>query len=207
MTKKTYTFNRRDVVSHKQNPWAQELAHTIKRGGKITGYAAARHALVNTATGESHGDMAVVGVQKVVDKEEFVKLFGAGIVEIFDLTKPGKDLFKTILHAYIDAKHAPDQIYINHAVLKEDLGYKKSRATFSSAMAELLQKEFLAPIENRENMYWVNPNLFYKGDRMRIVQEYVRSGTEAHKQLQQEQAAMEQAQLPFASEEDQSESH
>ena len=187
MPKKTYTYNRKDVVAHRQNPWAKELAHTIRRGKRVTGFAAARHTLINTSTGEVAGDMAVVGVQNVVDKEEFVKFFGAGLVEAFDLTKPGKDLFKAILHMYIDNKNQPDQIYINHAVLTEDYSYQRSRATFSNGMAELLQKGFLAPVQLKENMYWVNPNLFYKGDRIRIVKEYVRADSEAHKQIKREQ--------------------
>jgi hypothetical protein len=193
--KKTYTFNRKEIVASKENPWVKDLATTIKKGKKITGFAANRHQLVDTATGEYHGDMAVVASQRVVDKEEFVKFFGAGIIEVFDLTKPGKDLFKTILHAYLDAQNAPDQIYINHAVLKDEYDYARSRATFSNAMAELLQKEFLAPIASRENLYWVNPHLFYKGNRIRIVNEFVRAGTEEEKQLMEEQKAMEQPSL------------
>lgn len=193
--KKVYTFNRRDVQDYRENPWSSELAHTIKRGTKITGFAAQRHSLVNQQTGEEMSDMAVVGSQKVVDKEEFVKFFGAGIIEVFELTKPGKDLFKTVLHAYLDAKHQPDQIYINYKVLKEDYGYSKSRPTFTNAMGELLQKGFLAPVKYMENMYWVNPHLFYKGDRIRVVNEYVKRGTKAHKELQAEQEAMSQNQL------------
>lgn len=190
MTEKRYTFNRKNVVAQRENPWASDLTHTIKKGKKVTGFAAARYSLANQKTGEISGDMAFVGMQKVVDKEEFVKFYGAGIVEVFDLTKSGKDLFKIILHAYLDAKNQPDQIYINFASICDDFNYQRSRATFSNALAELLQKEFLAPVQNKENLYWVNPNLFYKGDRIRIVREYVRAGTQAHEDLNREQEAM-----------------
>jgi hypothetical protein len=190
MTEKKYTFNRKDVVAQKENPWARDLAHTIKRGKKITGFAAARYSLANENTGEHHGEMAFVGMQKVVDKEEFVKFFGAGIIEVFDLAKGGKDLFKTILHAYLDAKNQADQIYINFASMRDDFDYQRSRATFSNALAELLQKGFLAPVQNKENLYWINPHLFYKGDRIRIVREYVRVGTPAHEDLKREQKAL-----------------
>ena len=195
MEKKRYTFTRKNVVAHKSNPWAKELAHTIKKGKRITGFATARHHLVDQVTGEAKGEMAFVGAQRVVDREEFVKFFGSGIIEIFELTKPGKDLFKAILNSYMEAKNQPDQIYINLATLKEECKYTKSRATFSNAMAELLQKGFFAPVEHKENLYWVNPHLFYKGDRIRIVNEFVRKGTEAHKQLEREQQALEQKHL------------
>lgn len=200
--KNSYVFTRKGVVEHRENPWSKELAHTIKKGGKITGFATSRHRLINEETGEASGDMAVVGVQKIVDKEEFVKFFGAGIIEVFDLRKPGKDLFKVILHAYLDAKNQPDQIYINYQVLNEDYDYSKSRPTFSNGMAELLQKGFLAPVAGRENLYWVNPHLFYKGDRIRIVKEYVREGTPAAESLRAEQARLEQQDM-FAEEAEQ----
>jgi hypothetical protein len=196
--KKSYYTKRTDVVSHKINPWVSELAHTIKKGSRVTGFASARHQLVNTATGEYAGDMAVVGVQKVVDKEEFVKFFGAGIVEVFELSKPAKDLFRTILHTYLDQKNQPDQVYINYEIITDEYNYDKSRPTFNNGMNELCVKGFLAPVEKREHMFWVNPHLFYKGDRIRIVREYVRQGTEAHKQLVKEQIAMAQTELPFA---------
>ena len=192
---KNYRFTRKGVPSYSENPWAQDLATTVKQGNKITGFATNRHALINQNTGEMSGDMAVVGVQKVVDKEEFVKFFGAGIVEVFDLTKTGKDLFKAILWNYLDNKMQPDKIYINYAALKEDYGYSKTRQTFSNGLAELLQKGFLAPVENRENLYWVNPHLFYKGDRIRLIKEYVREGTQAHEDVKAEQQALEGQQL------------
>lgn len=199
--KTSYYTTRAEVVSSKENPWARELAHTIKKGGRVTGFASSNHSLVNMTTGEHAGDMAVIGVQKVVDKEEFVKFFGAGIEEVFELSKPAKDLFRSILKVYLDAKNQPDQLYINYDVIKDEYGYDKSRPTYNNGLNELCLKGFLAPVEKRDNLYWVNPHLFYKGDRIRLVREYVRSGSNAHKQLEKEQAAMAQQQLFTPSEE------
>lgn len=195
--KNSYYTTKAEVVAVKENPWARELAHTIKKGGKVTGFASSNHSLVNNNTGEVAGDMAVIGVQKVVDKEEFVKFFGAGIEEVFELSKPAKDLFRSILKAYLDGKNQPDQLYINYDVIREDYGYDKSRPTYNNGLNELCVKGFLAPVERRENLYWVNPHLFYKGDRIRLVREYVRQGSDAHKQLEREQALMAQQQLPL----------
>lgn len=199
--KANYYTSRAEVVSYRENPWAQELAHTIKKGKRMTGFATSRHALVDTASGEMAGDMAVVGVQKVVDKEEFVKFFGAGIEEVFDLSTPAKNLFRCIIRAYLDAKNQPDQIYINYDVIKEDFGYEKSRPTFNNGLNELCVKGFLAPVEKRDGLFWINPHLFYKGDRIRIVREYVRHGSKAHADLEKEQARMQQQNLPLTVEE------
>lgn len=192
---KKYYTSRSEVVASRENPWAGELVHTIKKGKRVTGFATANHSLINNSTGESSGDMAVVGVQKIVDKEEFVKFFGAGIEEVFDLTKPAKDLFRSILLVYLDQKNQPDQLYLNYDAIKSDYAYGKSRPTYNNGLNELCLKGFLSPIEKRENLYWVNPNLFYKGDRIRIVREYVRSGSQAAKDMLAEQAMLSQQSL------------
>lgn len=194
---KKYYTTQADVIPAKDNPWAHELMTTIKKGKKVTGFASAHHTLVNTTSGEVAGDMAVIGVQKVVDKEEFVKFFGAGIVEVFGLTKPAKDLFQAIMQVYLEQKFSPDQLYINYDVIRDEYSYDKSRPTYTNGLNELCVKDFLRPVERRDNLYWVNPNLFYKGDRMRIVREYVLAGSEAHKQIEAQSAAAQQQQLEF----------
>lgn len=195
-TKKSYYVTRENVVPSKENPWAGDLAHTIKKGSRMTGFAASSsHSLVNTTTGEMSPDMAVVGFRKVVDKEEFIKFFGAGIEEVFELPKGAKDLFRTILKAYLEAKNQPDQLYINFESIVDDYGYSKSRTTYTNSLNELCTKGFLAPVERRDNLYWINPNLFYKGDRIRLVKEFVLQGSEAHAQLEKEQESLDQRSL------------
>lgn len=196
--KKSYYVTRENVVASKENPWAGDLAHTIKKGSRMTGFAASSsHSLVNTATGEVSPDMAVVGFRKVVDKEEFIKFFGAGIEEVFELPKGAKDLFRTILKAYLEAKNQPDQLYINFEAMVDDYHYNRSRTTFTNSLNELCSKGFLAPVERRDNLYWINPNLFYKGDRIRLVKEFVLQGSEAHAQLEKEQEDLTQRSLPI----------
>ena len=170
--------------------------HTIKKGRKVTGFATSQHALVNQSTGEVTSDIAVVGVQKIVDKEEFVKFFGAGIMEVFELTKPAKDVFKAIMNVYLEQKNQPDQLYFNHEMVRLYYGFDKSRASFNNGTNELCVKGFLAPVEAMDSLYWVNPNLFYKGDRIRIVHDYVRAGTTAATQLEKDLAMANQRNLP-----------
>ena len=47
-----------------------------------------------------------------------------------------------------------------------------SEKTFQRGLRELLGKSFLAP--KLPNVYWVNPALFFKGDRVMFVREYRR---------------------------------
>jgi hypothetical protein len=194
--KKGYYTTRSEITPTRVNPWAGELVHTIKKGRKVTGFASSsKHAIVNQHTGEVANDVAVVGVQKVVDKEEFVKFFGAGIMEVFELTKPAKDVFRAILSVYLEQKNRPDQLYFNHEMVRLYFGFDKSRTSFNNGINELCVKGFLAPVEGMDSLYWVNPNLFYKGDRIRIVHDYVRAGSKAAQQLAKEQAQANQGAL------------
>jgi hypothetical protein len=194
--KRGYYTSRADVVSARVNPWAGELVHTIKKGRKVTGFSrTTRHSLVDHTTGEISDDIAVLGVQKVVDKEEFIKFFGAGIMEVFELTKPAKDVFKAIMNVYLEQKNKPDQLYFNHEMVRLYFGFDKSRTSFNNGINELCVKGFIAPVEAMDSLYWVNPNLFYKGDRIRIVHEYVRAGTKAAKQVELENAKANQGAL------------
>ncbi len=196
-SKSEYYISRKDIIAKKENPWSKTLVQTMKRGHKITGFASAQHSLVNNKTGETTDGGAIIGNRKIVDKEEFVKFFGAGLVEAFSLSKTAKDVFLTILHAYIGKNTLsgrPDQIYLTYPVAKEELAYKKARATFTSGLNELCVKQFMAPVENREGFYWLNPNLFYKGDRMLIVKDYVVEGSETHKKIEEDEKNEQQQQ-------------
>ena len=194
--KKSYYVSKEHVIASRENPWAGDLAHTIKKGGRVSAFATTHsHSLVDTNTGELSSDMAVIGVRKVVDKEEFIKFFGAGIDEVFELAKGAKDLFRIILKAYLDAKHQPDQLYISYVVVVDDYGYDKTRTTYNNSLNELCIKGFLAPVESRDGLFWVNPNLFYKGDRIRLVKDYVLKGSEAHKQVMREDENLNQRSL------------
>ena len=47
-----------------------------------------------------------------------------------------------------------------------------SKRTFNRGFKELLEKDFLSP--KSPDTYWVNPTLFFKGDRVRFIKEYRR---------------------------------
>lgn len=198
--KNEYYISKKDITPQRENPWAKKLAHTMKRGTKITGFAKARHELLNTETGETTNTGAIVGTTKTVDKEEFIKFFGSGLVEAFSLSKTAKDVFLTIMHAYMEKNTVtgkPDQIFLTYNMAKDELGYKKSRSTFTSGINELCYKEFMAPIKSRDGFFWLNPNLFYKGDRMIIAKEYIVEGSkeDIKRKQEEENQTQEQAQI------------
>jgi hypothetical protein len=66
-----------------------------------------------------------------------------------------------------------DTVYISwfgDGLSGQDVGMKYR--SFMAGLKELLNKGFLAP--RTPNVFWVNPHLFFKGDRVAFVQEYCR---------------------------------
>lgn len=137
-------------------------------------------AITDTESGES---VSVAQVRKVelVDSDKFVKLYIANLDAFFDL-KPGTIRIMTaVLSEVADARNAHgDTIYLNYNRVKEYFSSKgtkpPARPTFFSAMAEMVEKGFIAPSVDT-NLWFINPTIFFNGDRIRFVNEYVRVKT------------------------------
>lgn len=131
--------------------------------------------LVSSSTGEV--SMASV-VYTIEDKDDaqFVKVFAAGIAATYELNRTGQRVFQAVLHEY---ERAPmrsgfaefvELAWFNDGLSGRDI--QMSEKTFQRGLKELLALNFLAP--RSPNTYWVNPALFFKGDRVRFVKEYRR---------------------------------
>lgn len=131
-------------------------------------------ALMDTKTGELQ-DVAEVRRVRTVDSERFVKLFVGQLHAFFDL-KPGTVKLMTALIDEISQTRYMngDQIYLNYNSVKkyfEKHGAKPpARTTFLTALAELVEKGFVAPSTDT-NLYFINPAIFFNGDRIRFVTE------------------------------------
>ncbi|MEA1990566.1 MAG: hypothetical protein U9N57_15340 [Pseudomonadota bacterium] len=182
-------YIKREVPAQSQNPWADNLALTMKKGEKITAIGK-NHAMVDVRTGEVMEQEIAMVSKKLVDREEFVKLFEGGISNIFDLPKGPKDLFRAILKVYLEQKMTPEQVYFNLDSLM-DFGYERKKMTYLQSLNILVNKGFLAEVANRPGWFWVNPSMFFKGDRIRIVQDYAVAGTVSGDKLVKEQERLE----------------
>lgn len=131
--------------------------------------------LVNPDTGELAG-MAVVHVIEERDDAEFVKIFAEGVKAAFALTRTGHRVFQAVLTAYQKTEmrggyaEAVELFWFNDGLNGDALDM--SEYTFNRGLRELLDKGFLYP--RAPSSYWVNPSLFFKGDRVAFIKEYRR---------------------------------
>lgn len=131
--------------------------------------------MVDTITGEVMAGTAIV-VRKTVDEEHFVKVFAEGVKASFDLNSSGFKVFQIVLKAAQTGAFGADSIYLYFMDAVQDPDMPISRQTFHKGLKELIDKKFVAP-STKPNIYWINPHLFFKGDRVAFVTEYVKRGS------------------------------
>ena len=137
-----------------------------------------RRDLVDPQTGEVS---AVATIHSIEEKDDaqFVKVFAAGLAATYDLSKTAQRTFQAILDEYQRTPMAGgfvDTLYLawmDGGLSGRDIGM--SDKTFQRGLKELLTKGFLAP--RSPNAFWVNPSLFFKGDRVLFLREYRRKVT------------------------------
>lgn len=155
-------------VRHESNPLVHLKEITLKE--KTVKVGAARE-LVDADTGEIHAVNAIYQ-RKLVDQERFAKIYLDGLAKTFGLTKTAQRVFQSIL---MICEKDTDSIWLNFMVMnKTDPTLPES--TFYRGLKELLRHEFIA-YSDIPNKFWINPHLFFNGDRVRFITEYVRVTT------------------------------
>ena len=130
--------------------------------------------LTQPETGETTHHAGIHRVE-FVDEDKFVKLCTQNLRVFFDLSAASQKVLQCVLHTLQDSPNR-DGIFLPwFAVLdySEAHNLKISRTTFHRAMNEMLEKGFLAESEH-QSFYWINPHLFFNGNRMVFVSEYVK---------------------------------
>jgi hypothetical protein len=120
--------------------------------------------------------VSIIFTTEQKDDAEFVKIFAAGVAASYDLTKTAQRVFQVVLDQYERTPmkggyaDAIDLFWFGEGIEGRDIGM--SEKTFQRGLKEMLTKRFIAP--KTPTSYWVNPALFFKGDRVQFVREYTR---------------------------------
>jgi len=158
---------RKGVVAYQKNPFWE--AQEVKVGSKMIKVAGGQHV---SANGESvsHSGIHVV---RHVDETEFVKLYTSNVKAIFDLKPTSLKVLQYLMVMLQETPNA-DAIYLAWIGAEEyfsEENVKVSRRSFHRALAEMIEKGFIAE-STKPNMFWFNPHLFFNGNRMSFIQEY-----------------------------------
>lgn len=174
-------------LNRQVSPYVNPLVDgTVIRSKERRVAAGLRSELIDPDTGEIQA-LSTIHRVKQVDDAEFVKVFALGVKAMYGLTRTGMRVFQAILEEYQNTKMNggyADVIYLqwfDDGLCGRSLGF--SERTFQNGLKELLLNKFLSPKSN--NMYWVNPALFFKGDRVALIKEYRRTSLDGDSHLQQ----------------------
>jgi hypothetical protein len=155
------------VERHKSNPFTRPVINTKKKMVMVSN----GKQLVDTNTGEIENITHIVSY-KEVDNEEYIKFYTGNIALTFDLTSAGNKAFIIILVVTQKEAIGKDEIYINDEVAvsyAEELDVKISASTFRRGIKELINKQIIAK-STKTNIYFINPNLIFNGDRVAFTQ-------------------------------------
>ena len=162
---------RRLDYSPRENPFM--AGAEIRTSTKTVRTRSAPRDLLDPETGEIVGATVIHTIEER-DEEHFVKVFVEGVRAAFDLSKTGARVFNTVLSEYQASKMTGG--YADSLTLfffDDGLNGRSidmSEKSFQRGLKELLSKGFLAP--KAPNQFWVNPALFFKGDRVTFAREY-----------------------------------
>ena len=150
---------------YEQNPLVQPRELVFKERTIKLGSA---RELVDVSTGEVSNVNAIYQ-RKMVDAERFAKIYIDGVSRTFGLSKTAQRVFQIILQA---CEKDTDKIYLNWMAATKIDGAMQER-TYHRGLLELLKAGFIA-YSDLPNMLWINPHLFFNGDRVKFITEYVK---------------------------------
>lgn len=159
---------KKGIAAYSKNPFWKPTE--VKVGTRKVTIAGGFVANGNTGEGMHHA-----GIHRIeyVDEDQFVKLFTGNLTVFFNLSHTSQKL----LHCLLDElqKHPnAEGIWLPWFTVEDfaaKTNLKISRTSFQRSLKEMLEKGFIAESEN-QNFYWINPHLFFNGDRMTFITEY-----------------------------------
>jgi hypothetical protein len=156
------------VELYKSNPFTEVLEIRTKKKMIKVGHG---KQLIDTRTGEMENVTQII-TYKEVDDDEFVKFFTGNIALTFDLTAAGNKAFQLVMRVAQKEAIGRDDIYLNDEVVESfvsEFKVKLSISTFRRGLKEILLKQILAK-STKTNVYYINPNLIFNGDRVAFTQ-------------------------------------
>jgi hypothetical protein len=156
-------------IIHDESPFTKGFR--VKTKGRKVSVGGDDLAVMNLQTGELNGT-AEITQTIAVDKEKFVKVFQMQIGAFFGLTSAGAKVL-TAIWKEMSREPGKDIIYMSESAAKrhaKTVGSSISKATYFRGRANLIENGFIAPSAD-QNRYWINPALFFNGDRVKFITE------------------------------------
>lgn len=157
------------------NPFWEGFELTTKKK-RTTLQTDEEQVLVGVKTGIATNATEITKVYEV-DDEKFLKVFSRFLHVFFDIRKSTQKLFEVVLYE-IGKKANQDLVYlhpIQASNYHERRGSKYSQASFYRSINEMKEVGFIVKSAEGPNLYFVNPAIFWNGDRIKFITEIYKS--------------------------------
>lgn len=160
---------RKQMAKHKVNPFLGQTVEICIGTAKVrTGISSP---LIDTNGVVTHAT-EITRIQRV-DKESFIKIYTRNVKHFFDLNLTSYQTLQIIFKVYQE-RICTDKIYLNWVEIESKIKDEEidfSRAAFYRGLTGLEEKGFIAK-SNLTHQYFVNPTIFFNGDRVKFIDEY-----------------------------------
>lgn len=160
-------------ANHSFNPFMVSMVCDLVSGElptkqKYVKNKLSNQSIVDTDSGEvTPQKILILGERTIVDQSDFVKLYSEQIELFFDLSRTDAKVLKMLIKA---AKYDKDIIFINALLLSKQLAV--TRQTIYNSISILITKGIIAKADLASESYYINPKIFFKGDRLVLVKEF-----------------------------------
>lgn len=151
-----------------ENPFIEKTVQEFSTRSKRVIAGDPNRVIMARDTGEITGHVAFINYIQV-DEEKFTKLFTAELKVLFNLSGNAIKVFAYILSIL---KPNQDRIVIRIDECKEYTGYK-SESAVRTGIATLVKNSFIARTKYNDE-YYINPMLFFNGNRVSFVKQYIK---------------------------------
>jgi len=159
------------LPKYENNPMVQEL-NLQTRNKRV--FVQNNKALIITDARTGEQTSATSGATfvkpELVDQEQFIKIYTSGVAQLAELSGAGHKMFSTIYKLML---HNPndDRLHIEYNDLTYRKIWKYTQKTFISGINDLLKNSIIFQSIS-PNMFFVNVQYFFNGDRINIVKSY-----------------------------------
>ncbi len=153
---------------HLENPFIEKTIQEFSTRTKRVIAGDPNRLIVAQDTGEVTGQVAFINYIQV-DEEKFTKFFTSELQSLFNLSSNAIKVFAYILNIL---RPHQDRVIIRIDECKNYTGYK-SESAIRTGIAMLVKNHFIARTKYNDE-YYINPMLFFNGNRVSFIRQYIR---------------------------------
>ncbi|WP_309295257.1 replication/maintenance protein RepL, partial [Klebsiella pneumoniae] len=172
--------SRRGFTRYKENPFVMVASGNTNSGTRRVTANNDKLLIINQDTGEQLAGAGFFQYEEV-DKTKFLKLYVNGVKALTELTSAGTKVFE-ILYRTIQENINKDTVFLGFDLIDQDV-VSISESTFHRGMKELIKKNFIAETTT-SNLYFINPDFLFNGDRLSFVKTFIKKKTEETKKIE-----------------------